>query len=99
MVICKLGTAAGTASTGDVVIIPATQLAPDYPATVNNPLPLATVTTPVLASSRESMTTACNSINPAIIAGADEYLGTMNFISNADTAYANIIPSADYAGT
>lgn len=99
MVICKLGTTAGTATTGDVVIIPATQLAPDYPATVNNPLPLATVTTPVLASSRESMLTACNSVNPAIIAGADEYLGTMNFISNADTAYSGIVPTQDYPGT
>lgn len=40
MVICKLGKTKGTTGTGDVVIIPATQLAPDYPATVNNPLPL-----------------------------------------------------------
>jgi hypothetical protein len=98
LVVCKLGTAAGTATTGDVVIIPATQLAPDNPATVNNPLPLATCTDP-LSSSRESMDTSANSQNPAIIAGSDAYLGTMTFISNADTDLTTIIPSADYAGT
>jgi hypothetical protein len=39
MVICKLGVATGTATTGDIIIIPATQTAPDTPAAVNNPLP------------------------------------------------------------
>jgi len=99
MIVCKLGTAAGTSSTGDVVIIPATQLAPDTPATVNNPLPLAVSTTPYLSSSLDSMKTACNSVNPAILAGSDEYLGTMTFISNANTAFADIAPTQNYAGT
>jgi hypothetical protein len=39
MVICKVGITAGTTSTGDVAIIPATQLAPALPASTNNPLP------------------------------------------------------------
>lgn len=38
MVICKLGTAKGTATTGDVVVIPATQSGPILD-NVNNPLP------------------------------------------------------------
>jgi hypothetical protein len=99
MVICKVGTTAGTATTGDVMIIPATQLAPVLPTGVtNNPLPTSVSTDP-LSSARASMVTACNSVNPAIIAGADAYLGTMNFISNADTALADVIPDADYPGT
>lgn len=61
MVICKLGTAAGTASTGDIVIVPATQLAPTLPATVNNPLPTSVSTNP-LSSARASMVTACNAV-------------------------------------
>jgi hypothetical protein len=98
MIVCKLGTAAGTATTGDVMIIPATQSAPDG-TNVNNPLPLAVSTTPLLASSFNSLLTACNSVNPAIIAGSDEYLGTMTFISSADTAFANIIQTVAYPGT
>jgi hypothetical protein len=35
-------------------------------------------------------TAATNSKNPAIIAGTDEYLGTMTVISNADTAAAGL---------
>jgi len=38
MVVCKLGTAKGTATTGDVVIVPATQLGPILD-NVNDPLP------------------------------------------------------------
>lgn len=99
MVVCKIGVAAGTTTTGDVIIVPSTQLAPVLPAGVtNNPLPTSVSTDP-LASSRASMLTACNGKNPAIIAGSDEYLGTMTFISDADTAFANIVPDADYPGT
>jgi hypothetical protein len=58
MIICKLDKAtAGTKDTGDVVIIPATQSAPQG-AGVNNPVPGADFTDPVLGSSRESMVTA-----------------------------------------
>jgi hypothetical protein len=43
---------------------------------------------------------ACSSNkNPAIIGGSDEYLGTMTIISNADTAFANIIQTTAQAGT
>jgi hypothetical protein len=45
------------------------------------------------------MVTACNSVNPAMIAGSDEYLGTMTLISNADTALADVIPDNNYPGT
>lgn len=98
MIICKIGVAAGTTATGDVIIVPATQSAPDA-TNVNNPLPLATSTDPMLASSRASMLTAGASLKPAIIAGTDEYLGTMTFISDADTAVATILPFADCEGT
>jgi hypothetical protein len=45
------------------------------------------------------MVTACTGVNLPIIAGADAYLGTMNFISSADTTFADIIPGNNYAGT
>jgi hypothetical protein len=57
MVICKIGTAAGTATTGDVIMIPSTQKAPDA-AGVNNPLPGHTAVTPVLPNSRDGIATA-----------------------------------------
>jgi hypothetical protein len=98
MIVCKIGVAKGTATTGDAIIIPATQSAPDA-TNVNNPLPLATSTDPMLASSRASMLTAGGSKKPAMIAGTDEYLGTMTFISDADTAVATILPHADCEGT
>jgi hypothetical protein len=98
MIVCKLGTAAGTATTGDVIVVPATQSAPDNPATVNNPLPFAVSTTPLLASSLASMKTACTGKNPAILAGTDEYLGAMTFISNANTAFAGIAQNVDVSG-
>jgi len=34
----------------------------------------------------------------AIIAGSDEYLGTMTHISDADTAFAGTIQDGDYCG-
>jgi hypothetical protein len=57
MVICKIGTAAGTATTGDVIMIPSTQKAPDANG-VNNPLPGHTAVTPVLPNSRDGIATA-----------------------------------------
>lgn len=102
MVICKIGVAAGTAK-GDAIMIPATQTAPDGKlgdgsTDVNNPTPKAVSTNP-LATSWESMKTACNGKNPAILAGSDEYLGTMTFMSNADTAFAGIVQHAGLQGT
>jgi hypothetical protein len=41
---------------------------------------------------------ATNTKHVAIIAGSDEYLGTMTFISDADTAFANTVADADYCG-
>jgi hypothetical protein len=57
MVICKIGTAAGTATTGDIIVIPSTQKAPDASG-VNNPLPAHTAVTPVLPNSRDGIATA-----------------------------------------
>jgi hypothetical protein len=45
------------------------------------------------------MKTACNTKNPAILAGTDEYLGTMTFISSADTAWAGIAQAANLEGS
>lgn len=99
MIICKLGTTAGTATTGDAIIIPATQLAPDTPATVNNPIPGANSATPLLSSGMASMATAAtNSKNPAILAGSDEYLGTITVISNANTAAAGLYQTTALQG-
>jgi hypothetical protein len=100
MVICKIGTAAGTATTGDVIVIPATQKAPDA-TNVNNPLPKYASATPVLSSGRASVVTAANTNNKnlVIIAGTDQYLGTMTKISNADTNLDTVIQAADLVGT
>jgi hypothetical protein len=103
MIICKLGVAAGTATTGDVVVVPTTQTAPDGKlgdgtTDVNNPTPKATSTNP-LATSWNSMKTACNGKNPAILAGTDEYLGTMTFISNANVAWAGLTQHANLEGS
>jgi hypothetical protein len=57
MVICKLGTTAGTATTGDIIIIPSTQTDPGI-ASANNPLPEQGVVTPRLPSSVEGITAA-----------------------------------------
>jgi len=104
MVICKLGTATGTAVTGDVILIPATQTAPDGKlgdgsTDVNNPLPLAVSTNPLASSLASIKTAATSNKNLAIIAGTDEYLGTMTVISDADTTFANIAQLTDLQGT
>jgi hypothetical protein len=41
---------------------------------------------------------AANAKHVAIIAGSDEYLGTMTFISDADTVLATTIADGDYCG-
>lgn len=89
MVVCKVGTTAGTTTTGDVVIIPATQSACDNPATVRNPLPgYKTGSSTVLESVQAGLLAATNNgasgNNLAILAGSDEYLGTMTQISTAN---------------
>lgn len=98
MVVCKIGVAAGTATTGDVMIIPATHSQPDR-TNENNPLPEFLTVTPVVMANRAGMVIAAtNTKHVAIIAGSDEYLGTMTFISDADTAFANTVADADYCG-
>jgi len=37
--------------------------------------------------------------NAAIIAGDDEYLGTMTYISDANVALSTRVPAADITGT
>jgi|DeetaT_19_FD_contig_121_1327_length_3601_multi_4_in_0_out_0_2 hypothetical protein len=95
MVICKLGTTQGTATTGDIVIIPSTQSDPGVGG-ANNPLPEQGQVT-MLPSSVSGITDAQTSTTNffAILAGTDEYLGTMTFISQATTAFNTIHPSAD----
>lgn len=91
--VCKIGTATGTATTGDVIIIPATQLRPDG-TNVNNPLPGFKNDDP-LANSLEGMgisTKVSSDLeNLAILGGSDEYLGTMTHISNANVAFATTV--------
>lgn len=72
MVICKIGVTAGTTTTGDIMIVPATQSAPDASG-VNNPLPKHGENTVMLPTGRAGMVTASNSNNNnlAIIAGSD----------------------------
>lgn len=84
MVVCKVGTAAGTATTGDIIIIPATQSQPDG-SNVNNPLPKYDAASS-LSSSRANIITAAatHTKNLGMIAGTDEYLGTMTKISSAE---------------
>lgn len=103
MVICEIGVTAGTTGTGDVIIIPATQSAVDNPATVNNPLPgFLTSSTTLYESTKTNLLLATNSgasgSNPAIIAGSDEYLGTMTHISNGNVNFNTRINTADYEG-
>lgn len=99
MIVCKLGKTGGTASTGDVIIVPATQLEP-VGTNINNPLPKSDSTDPLLASSWNSLVTASSSgtKNFAILAGSDEYLGTMTTISKADTKIADISQASNLEG-
>lgn len=115
MVICKVGVAAGTATTGDVIIIPTTHVDPNLSG-VNNPLPTApiatgTVTTlthwDALSATPEAVpaTLAGMAIATAstkymaILAGTDANLGAMTFISNGDTAYTSIYQGAALTAT
>jgi len=84
MIICKVGTAAGTATTGDTIVIPTTQTQVDG-TDINNPLPLYGVG---LSSDPTKLATAANSNakNFAIMAGTDQYLGHVKALSNANTA-------------
>jgi hypothetical protein len=97
LIICKVGTAAGTSGTGDIVIIPATQNQP-VGNNANNPLPLSANQDP-FGSCRESAAAAtANDKNPPIIGGSDEYIGTMSHISDASFTYGNIMQKTDIEG-
>lgn len=99
MVICKLGTTAGTATTGDIIIIPSTQSDPGVGG-ANNPLPEQGYVATVQPSSVEGISAALTSTTNflAILAGTDEYLGTMTFISQATTDFATLHPSTNCVG-
>jgi len=93
MLVCKIGTANGAATTGNVIIVPATQLAADASGT-NNPFPGFASVDP-LPNSLQGISVAAkvgnDKENMAIIAGSDEYLGTMSHLSNADTDLSTIV--------
>lgn len=110
MVICKVGVAAGTASTGDVMIIPTTQVDINGSG-VNNPLPASPVATGTVTTlSNWNGLTATPEAVPAILAGyaiatttakyvsilagTDANLGAMTFISNGDTNPATLMQAA-----
>lgn len=96
LVICKLGTAAAAATVGDVVVVPATQSQADG-TNVNNPLPLSTSYAVNFPTNKAGYTGA--GAHAAIIAGSDEYIGTMTYISNADLALSTRVPSVSITGT
>lgn len=101
LVVCKLGSTDGTASTGDIMIVPATQSAPDATG-INNPLPLHGENTVMLPSSRAGVAAATlnsgSNYNLAIMAGTDDYLGTMTYISSASTNFADTVQDGDATG-
>lgn len=87
MVICKIGKTKG-GTDGDVIIIPATQTSPDA-ANVNNPLPTFASAATDTANSFTAVKAAYidtgdsnKKYNMAVIAGSDEYIGTMTYIFN-----------------
>jgi hypothetical protein len=49
-------------------------------------------------SSRDGVADSANSINLAMIAGSDEYIGTMTLISSAETTFANTVQATDGVG-
>jgi hypothetical protein len=106
MLVCKIGVATGTATTGDVIIVPATQQAADATG-VNNPFPGYASTDPFnnglqgagAAALQGAGNNAVNE-NPAILGGSDEYLGTMTHYSDADTNLATVVQTGtDLTGT
>lgn len=94
LVICKVGTTAGTTTTGDIMIIPSTQSDPGV-SSVNNPLPEQGTTTARQPSSQSGIAAALTGTTNffAILGGSDEYLGTITHISSATTVFANVCPT------
>jgi hypothetical protein len=110
MVICKVGVAAGTATTGDVMIIPTTHVDPNLSG-ANNPLPSAPVASGTatnlsewdgLAATPEAVPAVlagyaiamASTKYTSILAGTDANLGAMTFISNGDTDFATLFQGA-----
>lgn len=98
LVICNVGTTAGTATTGDVVIIPTTQkqlAAADIPL----PTPGETDTQYTVFAAVPSKLVnafynnggAAGDKSMGMIAGTDEYLGTMTYVSGGDTALTTLM--------
>lgn len=83
-VICEVGTAAGTATTGDVIIIPAKQSNTDI-AGENNMLPKGPVGDAALKTATDTGVLICaggdGSEGMGMYAGTDALLGTMTIIS------------------
>jgi hypothetical protein len=102
MLVCKIGVANGATTTGNVMIVPATQQAADATG-VNNPFPGFASTDP-LPNSLQGITVAAkvssDKENMAILAGSDEYLGAMTHLSNADTDLGGLVQTGtDLTGT
>lgn len=115
MVICKVGVAAGTTNTGDVMIIPTTQVDPNASG-VNNPLPPAPVAGGAATDLSEwTGLSATPEAVPAvrigyviagastkyhsILAGTDANLGAMTWISNGNTVDTTLMQAADLSAT
>jgi len=88
IVICELGTTAGTATTGDVIVIPTTQTDP-YADTV---MPIYKDTTSDIAAPEYGMqptfATTCLALGHdgfVLMAGSDEYMGTLMYIGKGVT--------------
>jgi len=82
-VICEVGTTAGTATTGDVMIIPAKQSNTDI-AGENNMLPKGPVGDAAYKTATKEGVAACSDTGNegmGIYAGTDAYLGAMTVIS------------------
>ena len=87
MVICKVGVAAGTASTGDVMIIPTTQVDINESG-ANNPLPPSPVATGTVTTlTHWDALSATPEAVPAILAGVP--------IAMASTKYVSILAGTD----
>lgn len=98
LLICELGTATGTTTTGDVIIVPTTQTAPDA-TNENNMLPTA-FTAPKQADIVG--TKACfhsGAKGTGMIAGTDQDLFTMTIISGAQTTWLNTYELASKEST
>lgn len=87
MVICKVGVAAGTATTGDVMIIPTTHVDPNLSG-VNNPLPTAPVAPSAIAdlAAWNSLAATPEAV-PAVLAGM--------VVATASTKYMAILAGTD----